>query len=638
VCGIAGVFHFGVSEPVDEATLHRMTETLVHRGPDDRGFYLSPDGRIGLGNRRLAIVDVAAGHQPMTNEDGSLFITYNGEVYNHAALRAELVQRGHRYKTRSDTETVLHLYEEKGCEAVHDLRGMFAFALWDGERGELWLVRDRVGVKPLYYTQVGGRLLFASEIKALLAHPLVGRRLDLEGMYHYLTFMTTPAPRTLFAGIEKLPAGHWLRCGADGARVERYWDAIVSPGPPRSETEWVAGLRALLADSIRDRMMSDVPLGVFLSGGVDSSAIAAVMHEASPTPINTFSVGFRDGGPHDERPHARAVATRLGTRHHEVAVDARDAVEFIPRLIYYQDEPIGDPVCFPLYYVARLAREHGVVVVQTGEGSDELFSGYPGYLEALRRARLVAPYRRLPPGLRRVGYAVAAPVLRAAGKAGVLELLERTARGQAAFWGGAVVFTEGEKRRLLAPSVLRRLDGLSSHDEVARWYRRIAEAKPESDLLERMIYLELKLRLPELLLMRADKFTMAASVEAREPYLDHRLVEYAMAMPSHLKVRGGPKGILKRALAPLLPAEVLARPKQGFNVPVGEWLRGGLGEAFRARILGSRARELFEAGSLDALLRQPAGGRPEVNRHLWLLMNLSCWYDRWIDPPATSTP
>src|SRR6185369_5095251 len=525
MCGICGIYEYGVSQGgVAESLVARMRDTMSHRGPDDAGVYITEDRRIGLGNRRLAIVDLSpAGHNPMPNEDGRVWITFNGEIYNHESLRPALEAKGHRYRSRTDTETIIHLYEERGLDFVQELEGDFAIALWDENGKRLVLARDRIGVKPLYYTVSDGRLIFASEIKAILEHPAVSRDVDEEALYHYLTFLTTPAPQTLFAGIQKLPAGCLLTCDAKGdVRVTRYWDAISARLDPALNDERAIGeeLLRLLSESIEKRMMSDVPFGVFLSGGVDSTANVALMSRLMSQPVRTFTVGFRDNPDYNEIEEARSAAKEFGTDHHEVMISQQELLDFLPDLIFHQDEPIADPVCVPLYYVSKLARETGTKVVQVGEGSDELFCGYPDYASYLdlhdrlwrHLSRLPAPVRRsmasLGGALHRTGLTRLLPK----GRKMLPDLLRRLGDGEELFWSGTFVFDEVNKQQLLTPGARARLAGnrsgrntLSSYSVVRADLDRLLASKPDADQLDRMIYQELKLRLAELLLMRVDK-------------------------------------------------------------------------------------------------------------------------------------
>lgn len=614
-----------------------MRETLSHRGPDDAGSWISPDGRVGLGHTRLAIVDLSpAGHQPMSEEEGRLWITFNGEIYNHATLRAHLEKRGHRYRSATDTESILHCYEEVGDRVPCELDGMFAFALYDSIREELLLVRDRIGVKPLYYAVLPGGILFASEIKAILAHPAVSAALDFEGFLHYLTFVSTPAPWTLFAGIRKMRPGTLLKVRRDGRIAEEtWWDAIVPAVREESEEEIEAKILHLLEEAVRKRMMSDVPFGVYLSGGIDSSANVALMSRMMDRPVTTFSVGFEDQPSYNELEEARRVARLFGCDHHEVVLNAQDLQETVPALIHHQDEPLADWVCVPLYHLARQTRASGTVVVQVGEGSDEQFFGYPGYLSVYGlESSLGHPLRRLPRPLRRLlseaGEAAARVLSRGGDR---LEMLRCAAQERAFFWGGAIAFKGEEKRRILSASARQRCNGFDSYQVVSGIWERISRAKPESDFGERMVYLELKQRLAELLLMRVDKMTMAAGIEARVPFLDYRLVEYTMGIPTPLKIKGGePKYLLKRALAGLLPEDVLFRRKQGFGAPVSEWFKGELSRYAEDAILGSRIRELdlLDYSVVGAMWKEHRAGTRDRAFLLWNLFNLSRWYDYWI--------
>src|SRR5918992_5941852 len=416
MCGICGVWEYGASEgSVEPSLLARMRDEMTHRGPDDSGELLFDDRRGGFGFRRLSIIDLsAAGHQPMHGCDERTWLVFNGEIYNHALLRADLEKRGHKYASRTDSETILHLYEERGLDFVHDIEGDYAIAIWDAAREQLVLVRDRIGVKPLYFYHKDGRFIFASEIKAILQHPAVTPDVDEESLYHYLTFLTTPAPRTLFRDIHKIPAGRMLVVSRDGTvNIKQYWDAL----PPeqalvRSEEEHKTEILRLLRESIRKRMMSDVPFGVFLSGGVDSSANVALMSEQMTRPVETFTVGFRDQEYLNELDSARRIARDFGTNHHEVIISEEEMRAFLPDLVFHQDEPIADPVCVPLYYVSRLARETGTVVVQVGEGADEIFSGYDKYVRYLRiQERFWRHAERVPLPARRAAAAVARPVM-----------------------------------------------------------------------------------------------------------------------------------------------------------------------------------------------------------------------------------
>ncbi|HJZ79094.1 MAG TPA: asparagine synthase (glutamine-hydrolyzing), partial [Pyrinomonadaceae bacterium] len=586
MCGICGVWEYGAARGnVGRETLAAMRDVMTHRGPDDAGELVFDQARGGFGFRRLSIIDLSeAGHQPMRGCTDQVWLVFNGEIYNHLALRADLESRGHVYASRTDSETILHLYEERGLDFVHDLEGDYAIALWDAARERLVLARDRAGVKPLYFYQHNGRFIFGSEIKAILQHPEVTPQLNEEALYHYLTFVTTPAPQTLFRGVQKLPAGHLMIVSRSGeTQVRQYWDALPSQSPAAlPETEHEQNILKLLRDSIKKRMMADVPFGVFLSGGVDSSANVALMSELMNRPVRTFTVGFDDCEELNELDSARAISKRFGTDHHEVMIGRAEMQKFLPELVFHQDEPIADPVCIPLYYVSRLARQTGTIVVQVGEGSDEIFAGYDWFRTYLQiEDRFWRHAERTPVGARRAAAAVAQPLVQKVLKKRLAsELVRRLGANESLFWGGAIVFDETMKARVLSPEMRARYNGLSTYDIVRQYQEAIAAARPEADAAARMTYLELKLRLPELLLMRVDKITMATSVEARVPFLDHQLIEYAMDLPRGLKVKGQTgKHILKRALESILPADVLYKPKRGFGAPVREWFRGPEGEA-----------------------------------------------------------
>jgi asparagine synthase (glutamine-hydrolysing) len=635
------VWEYGASEGrVEEALVGRMRDRMTHRGPDDEGALLFDDGRGGFGFRRLSIIDLSeAGHQPMRGcAPQEVWVVFNGEIYNHARLREGLEQRGHVYSSRTDTETILHLYEERGLDFVHDIEGDFAIALWDEARAQLVLVRDRIGVKPLYYYHKMGRFIFASEIKAILEHPSVVAEVDEESLYHYLTFLTSPPPRTLFRDIRKLPAGHMMVVKRDGEiQTRQYWDALPAEADPRrSEEDHRAEILRLLRDSIRKRMMADVPFGVFLSGGVDSSTNVALMAEQMSRPVETFTVGFRQHEYLNELDSARRIARDFCTNHHEVIIGEEEMNRFLPGLIFHQDEPIADPVCVPLYYVAELARKSGTIVVQVGEGADEIFSGYDNYVRYLRIYEKFWRHAERVPGVaRRTVSAAARPLLEATGRMrrGV-ELIRRLGADEPLFWGGAIVYDEAFKPRVLS----KRMRGLwrerSSLEAIEPYLRKIEEERPHSDFLSRMTYLELKLRLPELLLMRVDKMTMATSVEARVPFLDHHLVEYAISLPRALKVEGtSGKHILKRALEGVLPHDLLYSPKRGFGAPIREWFRNGLGASFDSSLMNSsiRRRDFFDYSFIARLLEEHRRGTHDWSFHLWCLLNLSLWYERWID-------
>ncbi len=629
MCGICGQLQLNNGALVSAELLKRMRDRIEHRGPDDAGSYISPDGRVGLANRRLSIIDLsAAGHQPMSNEDGSIWIAYNGETYNFRDLRVGLEERGHKFRSLTDTEVIVHLYEEYGPDCVHHMRGMFAFAIWDARKQRLFIARDRLGVKPLYYTHVDGSFLFASEIKCLLEHPRVRRAVNEEALYHYLTFLITPAPTTLFEGIFKLPPGQRGFINASGElHLEEYWDVFdsVDYDARLSEAEHVERIRASLRKSIELRMISDVPFGVLLSGGIDSTTNLALMAEKLDRPVQTFSIGYEGavGGAYNEFQYARQAAQHFGADHHEVLIGPQDLIDFLPKLIYHQDEPIADPVCVPVYFVSKLAKESGTTVVQVGEGADELFGGYSHWLSALRlHAGVWNSFTSLPRPIRQLSLTAASPILRGLR----LEYLRRGAMDEELFWGGAIAFGELAKQDLLSASYRGRVAGLSSHD-VIRAHRQHFDARsPLKDYLSWMGYLDLRMRLPELLLMRVDKMSMATSVEARVPFLDHEFVGLVMGISQQDKLNGfQPKQLLKKAVRGLIPDEIIDRPKQGFQVPVREWLDQELGSLTKIKLRElCQKTDYFDWPHVEHLLQR---------RHAitWYLLNFALWHELWIE-------
>lgn len=638
MCGICGVAALpGAPIGVSEPGLRAMAQAMAHRGPDSDGFYVSPEARVGLGFRRLSIVDLAGGDQPLANEDGSVWLVFNGEIYNHLDHRAPLEARGHTYRTHADSEAIVHLYEEYGPDCVHHLRGMFGFAIWDARRRRLLLARDRVGVKPLYYTLENGAFAFASEIKALLARPgAAAPRLRMEGLSQYLSFAAVPAPDTLFQGIHKLPPGHRLVLDVDSGsiRVERYWAALPDPAERavrRTPEEYVERLEVLVRESIRLRMMSDVPYGAFLSGGLDSSLNVALMAELADRPVSTFSVAIEGDARSDELVYARRVAERYGTRHHEVVIGEREFLEYVPRLAWQQDEPLADPVCVPLHYLSEAARESGTKVIQVGEGSDELFFGYRGYAFFTDFYRRVwRPYRAIPALLRHLAYRAASPAL----SLDRSDVLLRGSRGGELFWGGAVPFYDTHKRRLLRDDA----DELLADRTIEALYADVDRSLPNATQLDRMTGIELRQRLPELLLMRVDKVTMGSSIEARVPYLDHKLVEFALAIPADVKYRDGvTKWVLKRVADRVgLDRALVERPKQGFCGSASNMLSPRLLNRAEESILDSPlTREHFNVGFIRRLIAEQRSGQADHNFRLWTLWNLVEWHQHWF--PAGST-
>jgi asparagine synthase (glutamine-hydrolysing) len=648
MCGIAGILGVG-DGCADRDRLIAMRDTMVHRGPDACGVWHDRHHRVGLAHRRLSIIDLTdAGRQPMSDGRG-VQLVFNGEIYNHLALRRELEDKGYRFNSRSDTEVVLHGYRHWGVELLQRLIGMFAFAVWDEAKQYLFLARDRIGVKPLYFWTGNGEFLFASEAKAILADRRVPREVDPVAAWHYLSFLTPPAPMTTFAGIYKLPAGHRMHVSpGQTPKMEQWWVPADRPPPDvdpdiyEDEDACAAELLRRLERSIGRRMMSDVPFGVFLSGGVDSSANVALMAQQMDRPVETFSVGFEEHDEYNELTWARQVARQFGTNHHEVIINDKDMQDYLPSLIHQQDEPIADWVCVPLFYLSELAKKSGVTVVQVGEGSDELFCGYEHFRHPLATHRHYGrPLGLLPDPLKRgiVGLAKLAGRFdsRIARRAAVAESV---AAGEEIFWGGAVAFKGELKHRVwnqsvglpdgvsaFVPEPYRAFDSNAVIHELLSSFRR---ENPNADFYQEMLFLELRQRLPELLLMRVDKVTMSTSVEARVPFLDHELVEFSMDLPLRMRLRGDVgKYLLKKSLRGVLPDSILNRKKMGFGAPVREWLAGPFGDYARDRLLGSQTG-MFDLEVVRQLLDEHAAGRSNWSLHLWVLLNYVMWHEHWI--------
>ena len=637
MCGIAGVLSFSSSAfRVSESYLTRMRDVMAHRGPDGAGIFISPDRRLGLGFRRLAIIDLSErAMQPMSNEDGTLWVVFNGEIYNHAEIRAELERRGgHRWKTdHSDTEVILHAFEEWGIDCLQKFRGMFAIALWDAKKHQLWLIRDRIGVKPLYYSIHHGRVTFASEIKALLEDEEQQRAVNEEALYYYLSFNATPAPHTLFSGIQKLAPGTWLRVNEDGhVNERRYWDVWdhTQPLTNASEEEIAERILSELRTAVKLRKISDVPVGVFLSGGIDSSTNAALFSEGEDRPVRTFSIGYdREYESYQNELHyARRMANEVGAEHHELRLRENDLLDSLPLIIRHQDEPLADPVCVPVYYVSKLARDSGVIVCQVGEGSDELFWGYKYWRDSLRVQRL-ANLLPIPNALKNLG--LAGLNLVEGQRASFphqfsCEVLRRALSNRPVFWGGAEVFSDSQKQRLLSPRLRKRFTGFSSWEALRPIRERFEQKSWDPSPLNWMTYLDLNLRLPELLLMRVDKMSMAVSLEARVPFLDHKFVELAMSIPQAMKTRNGVlKYILKKAVRGVIPDELIDRKKQGFAVPVYDWHHTKYGEYV--------ANEMKDFCEKTDLL-QFESVSPFLKRRGWALLNLALWWKQYIGSAA----
>jgi len=617
MCGIAGIVSLD-GNPASAQEVRRMCAALTHRGPDDEGFYLGPTAALGM--RRLSIIDLVTGAQPVRNEDGSIWVVFNGEIYNFKDLRRDLSGRGHSFYTSTDTETIVHLYEEYGEGCVERLRGMFAFALWDERRKTLLLARDRLGIKPLYYAEVGGRLIFASELKAILELPEVPREINWRSASHLFSFLTTPPMESIVEGVHKLEPG-CLLVVAPGrpARLQRYWDVAFRPETGTSEGTFVERVRDLLEESVRLHLVSDVPVGAFLSGGLDSSAVVATMSRLASGRVKTFSVGFGERD-FDETSHARIVARRFGTDHREVILGP-DVADCLEDLAWYLDEPFGDSSAIPTYMVSKLAAEH-VKVVLSGDGGDELFAGYDRYVVEARERR----YEALPAVARRALGAVGAALPEGMRGARLLEHVSLS--GADRYLDAVTLFRNREQTRLFRPEVLERMAGYDPWS----WPKEVLD-QAGGGWLAALQYLDLKAYLPLDILTKVDRMSMAHSLEVRVPLLDHRLVELAATIPPELRLLGGStKHIFKKALRGILPEAIVDRRKHGFAIPLGRWFRGPLRQAVLDILLSdsARRRAIFDTASIERLLRRHQRRR-DLDLHLWTLLSFELWCRTFLD-------
>ncbi len=664
MCGIAGILDSTAKCPPQNDELTAMQHAMRHRGPDGDGLWISPKGNVGLAHVRLAIIDLSAkAAQPMNDGRDKVWITFNGEIYNHVSLRKKLENVGRSFVSdHSDTEVLIHGYLEWGIDGLlARIEGMFSFAIWDCEHKKLLMARDRIGIKPLYFTKTNGRFIFASEIKAILTNPTIPRDVDPQALNHFLSFMIAPAPLTMFKDIFKLPAAHVLEVSEAGEMsFRRYWDAVpgqsIQPSKTshlsdtEQETFYTQGILKHLKIAVEKRLMSDVPIGVFLSGGIDSSANVALMSQIMDRPVDTFTVGFKDHKHLNELDHAKRIAKKFKTNHHEILIDETDMLKYLDDLVYSQDEPIADWVCIPLYFVSKLAKDCGVTVVQVGEGSDEQFCGYDSYMSYLKlHHSFWAYYIKVPLKLRKIVGVVAEWIATLTPRFDkIVEVLSRAGKNQELFWSGANAFWNVHKKRTmkgtLGKSNLFQLEkagldvsGLNSSDsgDIISAYLKSLDAKyKEQDYLTRMAYSEFRLRLPELLLMRIDKIGMSTSIEARVPFLDHKLVEFIMDIPMKWKIKNGEtKYLLKNALKGLLPDDILYRKKMGFSAPMAEWLRGELGQRAKSCVLKSPLLELgfLDRQTISRSFRDHHEGRCDNSLHLWTLYNLTAWYEKWIN-------
>jgi asparagine synthase (glutamine-hydrolysing) len=628
MCGICGMYNARSGEPVTQERIDRMIHLLSHRGPDESGVYL--DVNVGLGVARLSIIDLAGGHQPMSNETGDIWIAFNGEIWNYGQLRKELIEKGHHFRTTSDTETIIHAYEEYGVDCVARLHGMFGFAIWDHPRERLLLARDRVGKKPLYYTCVDGNLIFASEIKALLCHPSVTRQVDVQALANFLSVRYVPGPATIFAHIYKVQPGRCLLYEHETLREVCYWDLSFGQTEQRPVEEYMQGIRQHVRRAVQERLMADVPLGAMLSGGVDSSVIVGTMSQLVNQPVKTFSVGFDEPG-YSELPYARLAAEHFGTEHHELIVKGSDLSKYWPLLTWHRDEPVSEASDLGVYLISKLARQH-VKVLLSGEGGDEIFAGYPKYavdwmakyyhvLPRQIRDQVITPLLyRLPYSMRKLQFAGCS--------------LSQSAPERWMEWFG--VFNGKMKDELLSARTKSCID-LDAHSIFRHWL----EKNPQRDDLSSMLYLDTKIWLPDNLLMKGDKMTMAASLEARMPLLDYQLMEYAASIPSHIKIKPlRAKYLFKRAFADFLPEPILTRKKMGFNIPVDIWFREDQRSLIPRLLLSERARSrgFLNEAYVAHLLRDHLEGRTNYRIQLFILASLEIWFRVFIDSPHLEVP
>ena len=624
MCGIAGFVDLERQSAADAANaiLHRMCQVITHRGPDDQGAYLS--NGVALGMRRLSIIDLAGGHQPISGEDGSVTIVFNGEIYNFLELKPKLQALGHTFKTHSDTEAIVHAYEEFGPRCVDHLRGMFAFAIWDARDRTLFVARDRVGKKPLYYTTTPeGTFVFGSELKSLLEHPEVQRELDPKALDAYLTLGYVPDPLTIFRNINELPPGNYLTFSSEGIKVSRYWDFIFEPTNTRTENDYLAELRELLDESVRLRLISDVPLGAFLSGGIDSSTVVAIMARHMGQPVKTFSIGFHEDS-YNELKYARLTALKFGTDHHEFFVTP-DICSIVDELVWHFDEPFADSSAIPTYMVSKLARDH-VTVVLSGDGGDELFAGYTRYVVDRKRqgfALLPKPLREnvMRPLSQRLPHATW----------GRNYLHNVSLDPISRYLDSISVFTSLNRDSLYSTDFKSKL-GSSSY--AGTLFNDLVSHVTTGESLDQLLYLDSKTYLPGDILTKVDRMSMAVSLEARAPLLDHKLIEFVTNVPASFKLLGlETKYLLKKAVKDLVPAEILNRPKQGFGVPIQEWINQQLRSRVRETLTEPRTRQRGYLNSqyVDVLLDEHERGRRDHSMGLWALFMLELWQRQFVD-------
>ncbi|MBN1352397.1 asparagine synthase (glutamine-hydrolyzing) [candidate division KSB1 bacterium] len=629
MCGICGVVYFKQENHVPESDVRRMCSVITHRGPDDEGVYVK--NNVGIGMRRLSIIDLSTGQQPISNEDGTVWIVFNGEIYNHKEIKKELIKKGHRFRTKSDTEAILHAYEEYGADCPKKLNGMFGFAIWDEKKNRLFLARDRMGIKPLYYYSDGKRLIFGSELKSILQLKNVPRSVNLKALDNFLTYEYVPAPLSIFEGIFKLPPAHSLLCENSRLRISNYWKFEFKESG-LSEEQICEKFRTILGDAVKIRLMSDVPLGAFLSGGLDSSTIVAFMAKHLDQPVKTFSIGFKDST-YNELEYARVIARKFQTEHHEFTIEP-NAIDLTEKLIRnYVDEPFGDFSMFPTYLVSKMAREY-VTVVLSGDGGDELLAGYDPYIAQ----KIGVGYERIPKFIREymIGKLLA-KIPPTQKKKGLINRAKRFVEGmqlpsdlQHTRW--MMFMTALNREQLYSPVFRDAIADYDAHDFIRNYF----QTAPASDDLSRQQYVDIKTYMVDDILVKVDRMSMATSLEARVPFLDHRVVEFLATVPAHLKLAGlshqKTKYILKKAMSDILPDEIIYRNKEGFSIPIKNWLKTDLKPMMNEVLSPSniKAEGFFNSDYIEQLKSEHLNNKQNHSHRLWALMMFGIWYDVYI--------
>ena len=666
MCGIVGVINIGRKDNISKKKLINMRDTMFHRGPDGSGIWISKNNQVGFAHRRLSIIDLSEqANQPMLDDDEELVLIFNGEIYNHLSLRKELQKIGYIFKTsHSDTEVILHGYKEWGLEVLLEkISGDYAFAIWDVKKNLLSLARDKMGVKPLYFNHNKGRFTFASEIKAIVADKDIERDIDPIAMNHYLTFLITPAPLTMFKGIYKIPAGYFLQIDINGEiNYKKYWDLEkeekytknINSLSFRAQEEYYCKLiKEKLTNSIEKRMMSDVGVGVFLSGGIDSTLNLALMNKFNNKKIDSFTVGYKDLNELNETENARKVSKLFNSNHHEIILDKKDVQSYLDQLIYFQDEPIADWVCIPLHFISNLSKKNSLKVVQVGEGSDEQFFGYENYVNYFKLyKRYWLFFQNYIPNIIQKKISKISNLFSEIKPELMIysDLIERAAFKKEHFWGGAIAFRNNMKNKLFSEEYIKNYSyhndvfdnqivpkdflNFDSHSIVFDCLKNYKKAIKSNDILSRMMYLEFKIRLPELLLMRVDKMTMSNSLEARVPFLDKDLVNLSFNINDCFKYRNKEKKyILKKAIKGIIPEDIIYRKKMGFLVPIPQWLNEEFGDNIKRKILKSKflKRNYFNKQYIENLFYQHKKGKINNATRIWVIFNLVSWYDFWIE-------